>query len=70
MSAFGGKADIRPKPHNVCRAVDDYFCPSAGSGVYMLRPLIIVNSSSDGSADDANSGGEGNTRMRGNHRSS
>ena len=69
MSAFGGKADIR-KPHNVCRAVDDYSRPSAGGGVYMLRSLIIINSSSDGSADDANSGGEGNTRMRGNHRSS
>src|SRR5262249_30047461 len=39
MSAVGGKADIHRKPHNVCRAVDDYFCPSAGSGVYMLRPL-------------------------------
>ena len=70
MSAFGCKADIHLKPHNVCRAAGDYSCPSAGSGVYMLRPVIIINSSSDDSDDDANSGDEGNTRMRGNHRSS
>ena len=68
MSAFGGKADIKLKPHSVCLPMTALVRQRVAELVCSATVIIIISGSGDD--DDANSGDEGNTRRRGSHDSS
>jgi len=71
LDTLSGEVDIQLKPLKPAVPGDVCTCPLTGAESVRSAPVIIINSSSGGSgADDANSGDEDNTRMRGNHRSS